>query len=164
MLWFELDNRGRDVGDSISLVSQPVILEILPEPVALHAVHQQPAVSEPLQALRAGLRNGVEHEVDLVDRRARHATVGLQAGGEQPLRELLGRHLVRDRHVGVHPVAHLLDALGQVFEPCAQGFEREERLRGPVRRHQVDQESVEHAVQFAGHQGYAEDRIFEALK
>jgi hypothetical protein len=64
----------------------------------------------------------------------------------------------------VHPDAHVLDALVQVLEPRTHGFETQEGQRGPVRRHLVDHERVQHRVEFGRHQRNAQDRVLEALQ
>lgn len=70
MFRLELNDRTGNERNPVSLVSQSIIFEILPEAITLHALHIQPTISQSLQSLRAGLRQRVEQKVYFVNRGA----------------------------------------------------------------------------------------------
>lgn len=85
--------------------------------------------------------------------------MGLQDRRQEALRELVDSEPVCGGESASEPLAQVQDAVDQVVEPAAEGFEAEEGDLLPGGRHLVQHETVQHVVQVVRHQPDAADRV-----
>lgn len=155
-----MENRRQTLGHPRLLIRHLVSLHILAETVAVQTLYLNTLFGL-LQFFFLCKWQGVESKVNGVDFNLVFASMGLQDRGQETLRELVDCQPVGSGEGAGQPLAQVHDAVDQVVEPAAEGFETQEGDLAPGGRHLVEHETVEHVVEVVGHQADAPDRVGE---